>query len=137
MITTLSLATTCLCLLPVHVGVKRAVYECECTLKALKLLLSGRLDRGVVTGIGFSKKISGFQVDTVVAQLNQTKPKGVNKKVTKSEVTMFMSQYGKVSAVYKKGIVRDMEEGKPALCGTGSGRFTSELRRVWYYRLSY
>ena len=50
-------------------------YECECTLKALKLLLSGRLDRGVVTGIGFSKNISGFQVDTVVAQLNQTKPK--------------------------------------------------------------
>ena len=45
-------------LLSVHVRVKRAVYECEYTWEVLKLLLSGQLDIGVVTGLGFSKKIS-------------------------------------------------------------------------------
>ena len=75
--------------------------------------------------------VTGYRLDKPTTHVRLS---GVNKKVSKSEVTLFMSQYGKVSAVYKKGIMRDMEEGKPGFVWDGVWQVHI---RVWYYRLSY
>ena len=55
-----------------------------------------------------SDVVTGYRLDKPTTHVRLS---GVNKKVTRTEVKLFMSQYGKVSSVYRKGITRDMVEG--------------------------
>ena len=49
--------------------------QCMNVSETKRLLMSGQLGRGVLTGIGFSERTSGSQVDSVVVQPYQIKPK--------------------------------------------------------------
>ena len=63
--------------------------------------------------------VTGYRLDKPTTHVRLS---GVNKRMTKTEVTMFMSQYGEVSTVYRKGIAKDMEEGKPGFIWDGVGQ---------------
>ncbi|MCP3679864.1 MAG: hypothetical protein GY782_06155, partial [Gammaproteobacteria bacterium] len=60
--------------------------------------------------------VTGYRMDKPTSHV---RIEGVNKKVSKVVIELFMSQYGKVSSVYKKGIARDMEPDKPGFVWDG------------------
>lgn len=60
--------------------------------------------------------VTGYRMDKPTTHVRLG---GVTKCVSQTVVTMFLSQYGKVSTVYRKGIHRDMVDGSPGLIWDG------------------
>ena len=60
--------------------------------------------------------VTGYRLDKPTTHVRLC---NVNKKVSKLVIGAFMSQYGLVSQVYRKGIQREMVDGTPGFVWDG------------------
>ena len=80
-------------------------YNCEESAnKIQEMLLKG------ICWLDSNDVVTGYRMDKPTTHVRLG---NVNKKVSKTEIGMFMSQYRNVSQVYRKGIHRDMVDRTP------------------------